>query len=262
MRNRAHKVVNPILGVVAGLLSLPALIFGSYLLVCWVRIHTADVFYVDYPYLLAASVLTGIGGISVFSSIYGIIRRSYYGLFFIVPIALGLATMVYIPDGFPHTQRSMMDDTNYLSTTGSFLRVWYESHSRFPKDQTELLNALRTGPAAWQFRVSTPPVQSDYAKKGARLPYQIVILNDASKPKLTDLSTEPGVIYYSVTSDLQQYWVTMTGLRQEVAPAASLKTVADLPQDRPWIVTGAGKDYRLPGGSDASAKHRSSGARD
>jgi hypothetical protein len=42
---------------------------------------------------------------------------------FLVPIALGLATMVYIPDGRPHVQRSMMDDTNYLSATGSFFRI-------------------------------------------------------------------------------------------------------------------------------------------
>ncbi len=76
---------------------------------------------------------SGIGVIGILCSIYGLLRRSYYGLLFGVPIMLGLAIMVYIPDGFPHTQRSMMDDTNYLSTTGSFLRVWYETHRRFPK---------------------------------------------------------------------------------------------------------------------------------
>ena len=101
MRTRALKIGKAVLGVVAGLLSLPAIIFGSYLLVCWVRIHTANVFYVDYPYLFAASVLLGIGVIGILCSIYGLLRRSYYGLLFGVPIMLGLAIMVYIPDGFP-----------------------------------------------------------------------------------------------------------------------------------------------------------------
>lgn len=247
MGNRACKIVKPIAGTIAGLLSLPALIFGSYLLVCWVRIHTADVFYVDYPYLLAACVLVGIGAIGALSSIYGVVRRSYYGLLFVAPIVLGLAMMVYIPDGFPHIQRSMMDDTNYLNATGSFLRVWFELHNSFPKDKTEFLDALRSGPAAWQYRVSAPPIQSDYAKNGRRLPYQIVVINGASGPRLTDVSREPGVIYYCVTNDRQQFWITMTGLYEDAARAATLKRVSDSPEEKPWVITAAGKDYGLRG---------------
>jgi hypothetical protein len=235
-----------VLAAIAGLLSLPALILGSYLFSCWVRIHTADVFYVAYPYLLVAAVLGGIGALSALCSIYGALRRSFYGLMFLVPIMLGLATMVYIPDGTPHVQRSMMDDTNYLSATGSFLRVWYESHHRFPKDQAEFLEALRNGPAAWQYRVSAPPMESDYAKRGVRLPYQIVAINSASGPQLANLSPQPGVVYYCVTEDQQQFWVTMTGLKGDVSRASTLKRVADSSDGEPWLVTAAGKDYRLP----------------
>lgn len=247
VRNRALKIGKATLGVVAGLLSLPALIFGSYLLVCWVRIHTTDVFYVEYPYVLAASVLMGTGAVSALCGIYGVVRRSYYGLLFVLPTLLGLATLVYIPDGFPHTQRSMMDDTNYLSSTGSFLRVWYESHHSFPKDKSEFRDALRTGPATWQYRVSTPPTQSDYARNEARLPYQIVVINGASGPRLTDLSKEPGVIYYCVTEDQQRFWVTMTELNKDVARAATLKRISDYPEEKAWLVTASGKDYALPG---------------
>jgi len=53
------------------------------------------------------------------------------------------------------------------------------------------------------------------------------------------------VIYYCVTDDQQQFWVTMTGLNQDVSRSATLKTVADGSYDRPWLVTAAGKDYRL-----------------
>jgi hypothetical protein len=245
MRSAVHKTINLVLAAVAGLLSIPALILGYYLLSCWVRIHTADVFYVEYPYLLAACVLVGMGVLGACCSVYGALRRSFYGLMFLVPIALGLATMVYIPDGTPHVQRSMMDDTNYLSATGSFLRVWYEAHRRFPNDQAEFLDALRSGPAAWRYRVSAPPMESDYAKGGARLPYQVVVINNASGPRLTNLSQQPGVIYYCVTDDQQQFWVTMTGLHEDVSRRATLKTVADRPYDKPWLVTAAGKDYPL-----------------
>jgi hypothetical protein len=245
VRSTVHKTVNLILAVFAGLLSLPALIFGLYLFSCWIRIHTADVFYVAYPYLLAAIVLGSTGALSVFCSVYGALRRSFYGLIFLAPVVLGLATLVYIPDGTPHIQRSLMDDTNYLSATGSFLRVWYESHHRFPKDRAEFFDALKSGPAAWQYRVSAPPLESDYAKRGVRLLYQVVVVNNASGPQIASLSQEPGVIYYCVTDDQQQFWVTMTGLNQDVSRSATLKTVADGSYDRPWLVTAAGKDYRL-----------------
>jgi len=140
----------------------------------------------------------------------------------------------------------MMDDTNYLSHTGSFLRVWYESHHKFPKDQAEFLDALRNGPAAWQYRVSAPPTESDYAKRGVRLPYQIVVINSASGPRLANLSEQPGVIYYCVTSDLQQFWVTMTGLPEDVSRRAVLKRDADRPYDKPSLITAEGKDYPVP----------------
>jgi hypothetical protein len=240
-----HKTVNVALAALAGLLSLPALIPGFYLFSCWIRIHTADVFYVEYPYLLAACVLVSIGALSASCSIYGAFRRSFYGLIFLIPLVLGLAIMVYIPDGTPHVQRSMMDDTNYLSTTGSFLRVWYESHHRFPKDHVELLDALTNGPAAWQYRVSAPPVESDYAKGGVRLPYQILVINGASGPRLENVSQQPGVIYYCVTDDQQQFWVTMTGLHEDVSRVATLRKIADAVDDKPYVVTAAGKDYPL-----------------
>lgn len=242
MNNLVCKTVRTALGVVAGLLSLPSLILGSYFVWCSSRIHTSDVYYVQYPYFLAACVLFAIGLLSFSCALYGVRHRSFYGLIFIVPFALGLVTLVYIPDGTPHVQRSMMDDTNYLSDIHSFLEVWYESHHRFPKDEAEFYDALRQGPAAWQFRVSSPPVESDYAKNGKRLPYEILVSSGATGPKLNGLSERPGVIYYCVSADNQQFWVTMTGLREDVSPKAALKIVADRP-DKPWVITASGKNY-------------------
>jgi hypothetical protein len=241
-----RKTVRVFLAVVAGLFSLPALVFGSYLFACWIRIHTTDVFYVEYPYLLAALVLGSIGVLSAFCSGYAALRRSFYGLVFIVPVLFGFATMVYIPDGTPHVRRSMMDDANYLSAVRSFFQVWYGSHHRFPKNEAEFLDALRNGPAAWQYRVNAPSPESDYAKGGMRLPYQIVVTNEATGPRLEGLSQRPGVIYYCVTADQQQFWVTMTGLHEDVSRTATLKRVADRSYDKPWLITATGKDYPPP----------------
>jgi hypothetical protein len=245
VHSRIRKTVRVVLAVVSGLLSVPALIFGFYFFYCWLRIHTMDVFYVEYPYLLAACAFVGIGVLCVYCGIYGAVRRSFYGLLFLVPLLLGFATMVYIPDGTPHVQRSMMDDSNYLSAVNAFFRVWYEAHQRYPKDEAEFLDALRSGPAAWQNRVSAPLQDSDYAKKGVRLRYQIVVINGASGPRLDNLSQQPGVIYYCVTADEQQFWVTMTGLHEDISRSAVLKRVADRPYDKPWLVTAAGKDYPI-----------------
>jgi len=97
--------------------------FGAYFIWCSFRIHFADVYYVEYPYLLAACVLMGIGVLSVSCVVYGAWRRSFFGLVFVIPLVLGFAMLVYIPDGRPHVQRSMMDDTNYLSDIRAFLGV-------------------------------------------------------------------------------------------------------------------------------------------
>ena len=238
-----RKTVTIPLAIVAGVFSLPSIIFGLYFIWCSLRIHTSDVYYVEYPYLLTACVLMGIGLLGVSCAVYGIRRRSFYGVFFVIPLVLGFAMLVYIPDGTPHVQRSMMDDTNYLSAIRSFFGVWYESHQRFPKDEAEFKDALKQGPAAWQFRVSSPPLESDYAKDGGRLQYEIVVIGGATGPKLDALTERPGVIYYCVSADNQQFWVTMTGLYQDVSRKATLKTVADRPSDQPWLITASGKDY-------------------
>jgi len=238
------KIVRMSLAVIAGLASLPALIFSFYLLRCFARIHTTNVYYVEYPYLVTACVFTGIGLLGISCTVYGLRRRSFHGAIFLVPLILGLATLVYIPDATPHAQRSSMDDVNYLSDIHAFFGLWYDSHQRFPKDDAEFQEALKEGPAAWQFRVSPAP-QSDYARNGQRLPYQVVVVGGAAGPKLSRLSERPGVIYYCVSADDQQFWVTMTGLLGDVAPKAALRTLGR-PYDQPWVITASGKDYAPP----------------
>jgi hypothetical protein len=231
------------LAVPAGLFSLPPLIFGAYFLVCWIWIHTTDVYYVDYAYLPVAMVFLLIGLLLASCTAISVTRRSYFELGFALPVFLGLATMVYIPDGTPHVQRSMPSDSNYMSNINSFLRVWYESHQSFPKDEAEFLEALRSGPSARQNQVQAPPTLSGYARRGVRLPYEIVIVQTATGPRMDNLADNPGVIYYCVSADRQQFWATMTGLHADLSRAATLSRVADVPEGKVRLVTAKGMDY-------------------
>lgn len=45
------KSVRAVVTILFGLFALPALIFGFYLVACSARIHTTEVYYVEYPYL-------------------------------------------------------------------------------------------------------------------------------------------------------------------------------------------------------------------
>jgi hypothetical protein len=87
----------------------------------------------------------------------------------------------------------------------AFLRVWYEDNHRFPTDETEFKEALWKGPATWQFRVGWAPA-SRYKHRGISLPYEFVAMNDANGPKSANVPQRPGVIYYCVSKDLQEFW--------------------------------------------------------
>lgn len=143
--------------------------------------------------------------------------------------------MVYIPDGTPHVQRSMVADANYLSSMNAFFRVWFDANHRFPATVAEFDDALQRGPEAWQGRVQSPSAWSSYSHRDGRLPYEVVVITNASGPRMTKVSDRPGVIYYCVSSNQQEFWVTMTGLATDVARSASLTRAAEVKE--------AGKEY-------------------
>jgi hypothetical protein len=228
------KSVRLVVAIFFGFLALPALIFGLYLVACSVRIHTTEAYYVEYSYLAVGSALMTLGAGIFCCALYGASRRGFYRLLLPVGAVLGLATMVYIPDRIPHVHRSMIQDSNYLSSIRSFLSVWHDANHRFPT------------PEAWQNRVKSPPTESFYSQRGHRLPYQIVVLSDASGPRLDNVSDRPGVIYYAVSSDQQQYWVTMTGLLKDTSSTATLKRLIDRPEEKLLVVSPSGYEYPSP----------------
>ena len=106
MKQNNRTAARFILTIVFGFFSLPEIIFGLYLLICWLRVHTTDDYYVEYPYMATASIFLFAGALSLLITVWGAWRKSFYGLLFALPVIVGLATMVYIPDGFPHVREA------------------------------------------------------------------------------------------------------------------------------------------------------------
>ena len=241
MRRSISIFLKGLLSAALGLFAIPAIGFGGYLLWCWGRIHTNALYYADYPYASAGLAFLVAGLLSLWATVYGVWRRSFYGLLFFSPVFIGLATMVYIPNILPHGFSSVAD-TNYLSSVTAFFRVWYEEHHRFPANENEFREALMEGPAAWQYRVEGAPT-SRYKQRRNSLPYEIVVTLDASGPRVTNVSERPGVIYYNVSSDLQEFWVTMTSLESDVASKAVIRHIGAFSDEPLELVHAAGRDY-------------------
>lgn len=232
-----------LLTLVFGIFTLPAAGFGLYLGWRSLCIHLSDVYYADYSYIGVAFIFLTVGLISLWATWFGAWRRSFRGTLFLVPLLVGLASAEIIPNVLPHGFSSVAD-TNYLSCVHSFFRVWYEDHHRFPATESEFRTAMIQGPAAWQGRLSPTPT-SEYKQRGVPLPYEIVVEPNAIGPRLENASQRPGVIYYCVAADLQEFWVTMTSLPADVSPAATIRHIADIPDEPVQLIHADGRDYPM-----------------
>ncbi len=241
MNKAATLIFKGLLTLCLGVFFVPTIGFGCYLAACWLRIHFSNVYYADYPYAAVVLSFLFLGFLCLSATLYGALKRSFWGLLIIVPILIGLAAMVAIPNLFPHGY-SGVADTNYLSSVHAFFRVWYEDHHKFPATETEFREAMARGPAAWP--AGLPPIPaSEYKLRGVSLPYEIVVTTDARGARLEGLSSRPGVIYYCVSPDLQEFWVTMTSLPSDVSPTAVVRHIADLPFEPVELIHSAGRDY-------------------
>lgn len=234
MNQTWRTIFRVLLTALFGVFSLPMFGLGAYFLVCWYRIHTSDAYYVEFSYFTASLAWIGVGVLSFLVTLYGAWRRNFYGVLFVVPLFLGFATMAIIPDGRPSNFGSMIADVNYRSSIISFLRVWSDVNRRFPVNDSEFKEAMSKGPAAWQHRVPSAP-ESRYRQRGIALPYELVIITNATGPRIEGVSKRPGVVYYCVSTDLQEYWVTMTVLYTDVATSAEINPADHMP-GKYWII--------------------------
>jgi tetratricopeptide (TPR) repeat protein len=262
-QGRSKKTARIALSALFSLWSLPYLTFGGYLLWCWFRIHSANLYYVDFPYLGVGAVCVFVGLICLALVIFAVRRSRFFGVLYLIPCILGLCAMLSIPEVQPHVMRSRLHDSNYLSDISSYFRGWHEEHNGFPANESEFAKALAESPAEWRLTSAKP--RSQYTRRGVPLPYQVLVLTNATSPRLEEVSDRPGVIYYSVSADLQEFWVTMTTLATDVGSSATIRRVADGPDDDVEVVHGNGReyprdekalqDYRIRVRTDASLNH-------
>jgi hypothetical protein len=226
------------LSVILGLFSIPMLGSGAHLFVCFARIHTSNQYYVDYPYMTAAMIWLAVGLLNLWATLYGVWRRSFRGSLLAITVIAGLAANEIAVNHTPHVA-SLGADIHYLSRVRSSLDASYENHRKYPSSEAEFRNAIGL--------VSASP----YKQHGNSLPYDVVIVRDAKGPRLTDISQRPAVLYYCVSNDLQEFWVTMTRLESAMASTAQLELAKGLPQEF-WVYHGVGRDRSRESGKDSN----------
>jgi len=74
MRASVRTAGKGLLSMFLGVFSLPMLGYGGYLSVCWVRIHTSDIYYTDYPYATVALVWFAVGSLNFYITLRAIWR--------------------------------------------------------------------------------------------------------------------------------------------------------------------------------------------
>jgi len=227
-----------------GIFYVPPIVYGVYLFICWIRIHISNIYYGDCSYPVSALLWIGVGLVIFGVTWYGAWRRSFYGLLFIVPLFLGLVSTHVMPDTRPSTT-TLVSDFRFASKLTQGLRDWYEKREKFPADESEFWEAIASGTPPAQYRAGRG-VYSKYKQQGNLLPYVVIVVGNASGPRVADVSPRPGVIYYCVSSDLQEIWITMTGLESDLASRSSLRMLDSFTswETNHWIHR-IGRDYQV-----------------
>lgn len=182
--------------------ALPPIYFGGWLLLLWLRILFRPGIYLQYPYLGVGIAFLCLGLVEVLCIIQGMRRGGRWKLLLAVPVVLGLATMVNVPD----VAREDREGSRHIGTLINELDSFARQHGRFPATVPEL---TKFGPAA-----ASP---SPYRKNGQPLRHRVVLLADATGPYSGSIGDEPGVAFYAVTHDCKEAWLTETELSRPVA---------------------------------------------
>jgi hypothetical protein len=203
------------------LFCLPLVLSAALTLRIWMLSLIPGYYSTAYPYWLVGVILLGICGCAVAATIHIARLRAY--VFVIVPVFLCLLTAVKLPSFLPPRTGP---DIEQLQSARRACDTWWSSHNQYPSEVNEVTEAL-----------SRAHAESPYRLRGIAIPYDLVISANATGPRLNDVQSRPGVLYYAVSSDRKQYWLTMTVLPGPVSAKASLLKIPGR-RDRAWVIHG------------------------
>ncbi len=181
--------------ILSGLFCLPTLLYGGWLLKLWIAIQLQRCVYLEYSYLTVGLIFMALGVVSLLCALYAARRRGYWSALFAVPVIAGLWTMATVPNMIPYDTST----SGHIRAVMTNSETFRSEHGRFPDRETALPAAVLNEP-------------SPYYQQGRRLPFRTVWISNATGPFLNSAGADPGVVFYAVSADQQDVWLTGTEL--------------------------------------------------
>jgi len=170
-------------------------------LVDWVMTQFGRGTYLEYPYLLVGLAFWGVAVLQLFCASHGMRRTGPWRLLLAVPVILGLATMINVPEIAPEDREGLRQVGVVLNGLNSFS----QEHGRFPSTAAEM-----------EQRIPSTIGPSPYRNRGRPLAHRVVLISNATGPYSGGTGDQPGVLYYSVSSDGKEAWIVVTQLDRPV----------------------------------------------
>ncbi len=171
-------------------------LYGGWLLKLWITIQLQRCVYLEYSYLTVGIAFVSLGIVALLCALYATRRRGYWSALFAFPVIAGLWTMVVMPNIVPNDAKSAY----HIQNMASELKTFSSEHGLFPDRETAL-------PAKDSKELSP------YYQRGRQLPFRIVWVPNSTGPFLNSPGPYPGVIFYAVSANQREVWLTGTELR-------------------------------------------------
>lgn len=230
-KSRRFSTIGLTVAILAGLLSLPPLVFTWSVVHLWIRflLRPADAFYTNswmstsvFVFALAGPLVILLVLVGAFASLRSSWPR-WPVVALSIAIVIALYSMVVIPN-LPLWDAERIEGIVHLATIEHSLESWGRTNGRFPVAQAELEIAIAKG--------SQQP--SIYRQDDHALSYQLRLLPHQTGPYRTQPES-PAIVYYAVTRSGNQFWLTASGLNSAVSKrAAMLKTDSFTASKQPW----------------------------
>jgi hypothetical protein len=141
-----------------------------------------------------------------------------------LPFALiiELCALVVVPN-LPYWHLELVENAKYMGSIELRLETWGREHGKFPLTEDEL-----------HITLGSATMPSPYRQGGNTLNYQFELVPNQSAPYQTT-PKRPGIIYYAVDPNGQQFWLTLSGLNALYADRPSMAHSDPLTSSKqPW----------------------------